>query len=1196
MKWFLPLSISSVVLFAIAFWVDRGDDKMHSAEAAARQVSERLFARNNELTEESILIRGDTLVSWSPLKNHFYLIDGTTLVKWNRSDFVIKPSELLATLDSSLVQLQRSRVFIRKWKLSSRGVLVGLIPISTDHRIVNQYIQPWTNPQVVPEGVNILDAIDPGGEPVYFNNKILFRVAASSNAVNPDSFLWAIAGLFFYAAFVFAVVHYWHWQKRYLLAFVFLFGLLAAMRVMMVEFSFPSRWVNSDFFNPAFFASSSFNSSLMDFFLNSLIVAISCWYLFQIHARLSFHHRLQPKNVAYRIILAAAFLTFAFFSFLFPYLFVEGIFHDSKISFDLSENVTFDGMRLLVVASVILGCASAFFFLHVWIRWAIHLADRSLWFVISLCLAILTFTIYFIFSEHNYWITLSLGTIYILYSYYSRFYKELHSITFKSIPFLLVPVILFSLQIALASRLFSEERQARAMHRFASNTLDRDVLGEYLLNDIVKEISRDPFIQSVMANPLLPKTGVREKIRDQYLTSYFDRYHIRMALFKGDGLPTDSMTSADLASSVKSYVATASQTPYKDIYFVDNAQSQSFIHYLAVVKLPPESGYIILNLSLKHVIPKLTLPELVVDNRFAMASGSNDFSFAFYHNQSLLGSFGSYNFDREINPTDYTTQKDEMIHRNGYSMISILDENNRRIVVATASYSGFMVLANFSFFFILGITLLFTMMVAFILIGLRQGISVSYTARIQSFAYLAFILPLVAVSFMALRMINISNQNQVLESNLERGNAISSEVSELMSVKRPSTENVIRNYAIEMARTFSMDLNIYDAGGILKATSSPEVVEEGLISNLVNREAWENIVEKRLNACQGQGKIGNLDYASLFFPVRSNLNGNVIGILELPFFRLDSFVVRSKVNVLSNILVIFTGVFLLFALLTTASIHSFTWPFRMMAKTLKSTRIGGNELIKWNSSDEFGLMVREYNQMVLNLERSKQALEKSERESAWREIAQQVAHEIKNPLTPIKLTLQQLEQSLPNGLDAQRVERSVKTLLTQVETLNEIATAFSSFAKMPLPNMQSVDVSKVLNEIIALLKTQPNRHVELLSKTSCWVKADPKLLSGIFSNLVLNAFQSRPEDEPVAVKILVECEGELCTISFADNGSGIPEELREKIFIPHFTTKQSGSGLGLAIAKQAVESMGGNIWFESKPGEGSSFFIALQKG
>lgn len=1193
MKRFILLSISSVVLFVAALWIDNRDEKSNNQEIVAKQVSEKLLQKNNELNTESHLILEDTLASWSSLKNNFYLIEGTKLLRWNHSDLMIKPSELLAMQDSSLVKILRSRVFIRKWHLSNSRVLIGLIPISIDHRIVNHYIQPWINAEILPVGINIFDAGDRTGEPISLGSKVLFRIVASSSAVNLDSFVLAIAGLLLLVAGIFSCVYHLHHRKKYFLAFLTLFGSLAIMRMVMVEFSFPSRWVNSDFFNPAFFASSSFNSSLMDFFLNSLIVAISCGYLFQVHARLSFHKWLQPQTGVFRILLSSVFLTFAFFSFLFPYLFVEGVFHDSKIVFDLSENVRFDGMRILCIASVMLGCLSAFFFLHVWIRWAINLADHSFRFVTSFCLAVLAFTIYFIFSEHNYWITLSLGAVYILYSYYSRFYKELNSLSFKSIPFLLVPIILFSLQIALASRLFSEERKARAMYRFASNTLDRDVLGEYLLNDIVKEIGRDPFIQSTMANPLLPKRVVRDKIRDQYLTSYFDRYHFQIALFKGDGLPADSITSADLASSVKSYVNTTNQTQYKDIYFVDNAQSQSFIHYLAVVKLPPESGYIILDLSLKHVIPKLTLPELVVDNRFAISSGSNDFSFAFYNGRSLLESFGGFNFEREINPSDYITQQDAMIHRNGYSVISTLDENSRRIVIASVSYSGFMILANFSFFFIVGVSLLFVMMIVFILNELRKGVSISYTARIQSFAYLAFILPLVSVSFMAIRMINVSNQNQVLENNVERGNAISGEISELISESSATAENTIRNYAVEMARTFSMDLNIYDANGNLVATSCPEVVDEGLLSNLVNREAWEKIVQKRLNLCQLQGKIGKLEYSSLFFPVRSNLNGKVVGLLELPFFRIDSFAERSKVNVLANILVIFTGVFLLFALLTTASINSFTWPFRLMAKTLRSTRIGGNELMKWNSSDEIGLMVKEYNQMVLNMERSKQALEKSERESAWREIAQQVAHEIKNPLTPIKLTLQQLEQSLPGGLDPQRVEKSVKTLLMQVETLNEIATAFSSFAKMPLPNIQSVDVGKILMDVIALLKNQAQRQVELLDTPSCLVKADPKLLSGIFSNLILNAFQSRPENEPVSVKIQFVREGESCVISFHDDGSGIPDELKERIFIPHFTTKQSGSGLGLAIAKQAVESMGGKIWFESRLGQGSTFFISL---
>jgi hypothetical protein len=169
-----------------------------------------------------------------------------------------------------------------------------------------------------------------------------------------------------------------------------------------------------------------------------------------------------------------------------------------------------------------------------------NLTEKTTRFLLPLVIAAIIFGSYSIFSEHQYGVTISLGFIYILYLYYSGIYKSFYSFGFKSIPYLLVPVILFSLQIALASQHFSEERKIQSMHRFASNALDRDALGEYLLNNIVKEIASDPFIQYSMSNPLLSKHFVRDKIRERYLTSYFDRYHFQIALFKSDGVPADA--------------------------------------------------------------------------------------------------------------------------------------------------------------------------------------------------------------------------------------------------------------------------------------------------------------------------------------------------------------------------------------------------------------------------------------------------------------------------------------------------------------------------------------------------------------------------------------------------------------------------------------------------------------------------------
>jgi nitrogen fixation/metabolism regulation signal transduction histidine kinase len=239
-------------------------------------------------------------------------------------------------------------------------------------------------------------------------------------------------------------------------------------------------------------------------------------------------------------------------------------------------------------------------------------------------------------------------------------------------------------------------------------------------------------------------------------------------------------------------------------------------------------------------------------------------------------------------------------------------------------------------------------------------------------------------------------------------------------------------------------------------------------------------------------------------------------------------------------------------------------------------------------------MVQEYNRMLSNLEKNKIELARSKKESAWREMAQQVAHEIKNPLTPMKLTLQQLEMLMHGGsFPKEKAESAVKNLLVQLEILNEIATSFSSFARMPAPILHRTDINRLVEKAVALHANHPLGKVSLKSSaTPLFVMGDDQLLSRIFSNLILNALQSGRDNDGVLVEVTVTQSEGNAVISFRDNGRGIDESLRDKVFMPHFTTKQSGSGLGLAISRQGIEQSGGSIWFETSS-TGTVFFVAL---
>jgi nitrogen fixation/metabolism regulation signal transduction histidine kinase len=238
-------------------------------------------------------------------------------------------------------------------------------------------------------------------------------------------------------------------------------------------------------------------------------------------------------------------------------------------------------------------------------------------------------------------------------------------------------------------------------------------------------------------------------------------------------------------------------------------------------------------------------------------------------------------------------------------------------------------------------------------------------------------------------------------------------------------------------------------------------------------------------------------------------------------------------------------------------------------------------------------MVKEYNQMLYNLGESKAELEQTQRERTWREMAQQVAHEIKNPLTPMKLTLQQLERNIQSGNNiTEKATKAVSTLLTQVDTLNDIASSFSAFAKMPEPVIQTV-------ELVGLLRRTVDLHShsgEIIFRNSVkelYVSGDEQLLGRTFSNIILNAFQAARPGEVSVVHVTLQRKDNMAAIAFHDNGKGIELDVAERIFVPHFTTKKSGSGLGLAIARQAIEQMKGRIWFETKIGEGTTFFIEM---
>lgn len=235
--------------------------------------------------------------------------------------------------------------------------------------------------------------------------------------------------------------------------------------------------------------------------------------------------------------------------------------------------------------------------------------------------------------------------------------------------------------------------------------------------------------------------------------------------------------------------------------------------------------------------------------------------------------------------------------------------------------------------------------------------------------------------------------------------------------------------------------------------------------------------------------------------------------------------------------------------------------------------------------------------MVRKLEVSAVRLAKSEREGAWREMARQVAHEIKNPLTPMKLSIQYLQRAIAgDSPNVKELSRKVAgTLVEQIEHLSNIASDFSAFARIGEPNNEEFLLNEVLYSLTSLYQGHEDCEVTYVQPThDFYVFADKTQMNRLFTNLLLNAIQAIPDDRKGQIVVRLQMTSDSHVIvSVSDNGEGISTEIQSRIFVPNFTTKSSGTGLGLAMCKNIAEQARGEIWFETKLNEGTTFYVKL---
>lgn len=976
-----------------------------------------------------------------------------------------------------------------------------------------------------------------------------------------------------------------------------LFALGAALVVVYwlhLIFGIPGVLSYLDFFSPEIFALNEWLPSLGDYFL---LMLFGAFWLYNFSVDLDFE-QLRENTLLPQNIIAVLLLLFAACLYLLANFFIEILIDNSTISFSFNRIIDISLQSVLGVFSVGLMLFSVVFF-------SIKIIEQSCaGFKMFQLLGILLGTVVFLAGFQ----LLAIGKVTFTVLAFFMAVNVLAALFGKKYftKFALSYIIIFVSVASLYSLLIfyhtiGEKEKANQKLLAVNLVAERDPAAEEFLTKIQKQIAKDPAILSL----LLQNQDPREYIELAYFNSYFRKYLFEiyicdstdMLVVKPENqtVPCFSFMDALLSDM-------GMQIPGTDFYFMDNMNGR--ISYTGKFHYPlynnGDGVTIYIDLDSDLLFEGIGFPELLIDKSMTRSESYRKFDYAKYYGGELTDRFGDYNYNFYIDtyrpgPEEFTYRKwDKHDH-----LIYHTRENNY-VIVSRKTFTFIDYLISFPYIFVF----YFIEVLIFILIGNKKIGSRRMVFDLK-FRIQAAIISIVFMSLLLVAMATIYyNVEQYKSKHRDDLNEKMKSISEEIDMRLEDTDEItpelvgwlFRELA-KLSNIFRTDINIYGVDGDLLASSRQEIFQRGLVSTRINTQAYYEIFQNfQYNNYFQPEKIGELSYLSAYKPIINN-RGKYLGSINLPYFIKQDNYSQEITTFIVAFINLYVLLFLASIIVAVLLSNQITRPLVVIQENLQKMELGKrNEPIQYKRDDEIGSLVKEYNKKVDELSVSAELLARSERESAWREMAKQIAHEIKNPLTPMKLNIQYLQRTKGNNKEYNDyLERVTATLIEQIDNLSDIATEFSNFAKMPIARNQVFVLADQLQKVIDLYETH-NRAQIVFDKhalENIEVNADREQLSRAIINLIKNGIQSIPDDRVGKVKITLQRRDHMAVIEVADNGTGIPTELQEKMFSPSFTTKTSGMGLGLSIVKNIVENFAGNIHFETKLNEGTTFFVEI---
>ncbi|HNW56539.1 MAG TPA: HAMP domain-containing sensor histidine kinase [Bacteroidales bacterium] len=1126
------------------------------------------------------------------------------LIYWSDNEFNV-PQFIDDSLYNKHMIFLQNGWFLTKTVQSGNEKIVGLLRLHTDYSFENDIIKSgFAEDFRMPGNVGFKTV---KGEPGYdiFNKEGNFLFSLSF----PDRtektlflfiplFLWAAAfALLILLCLELARILAGAERKKLAAGFTLLsFSLIYIIILFSGEHSV---LMQTELFKPYRFTLNRFIPSLGHLMLITILAA--CFsYAFYNHFSLS--ERKQEKSWKDFLYLSGLLIFTAVLLVIWTYIFRQLVLN-SNISFETYKVLELNVFSAIGFASLILLLLVPLFFILIIFR-SVRLFRPG---VILSSILVSTILLFIIHPGDRFFYTLPFLFIILSLTCWLLVKRKMGLFNKVSLFSLIISIYSLSLITCYSEKRITENLKVQAV----SFSTENDPEAEHLLLDLWPVITKDSLLIRMMNVETFEKVDVdriQNYLIDRYFTGYWRNFNFIFTLCRnnekiriGQGGEKSENCFAFFNELI---LSNGHQLTGTDFYFLDNQGGRSYYAGRLFFKGGDNvtNGLFIQFYSDVNVFQP-GYSELLLDKKYHGYAGLKDYSFAKYINGEVVLRTGEFPYDKSDEKYVEGNSDYKYFESEGYRHV-LYKNGNTTILISRPGITVNDMVVSFAYLFAFVFLFLYLLLLLVKRPDMKDLFNYSFRQKLQMsyIGILLFSFILIGGEVVSFSMRQYQTKhNENLKSRL---NSIYLELDGILSMEkhlsadwRSPAYGSLNDLLIKFSNTFETDINLYDLNGYLIATSRPEIFYRNLTSQRINNMAFINLADLTRSEYFQKEKIGKLEYVSAYVPF-FNVENKVIAYLNLPYFRMQSVLAKEISNLVVTV-VNFTLLLILITMILVVFISGrLTSPLMMLGEALASVGVGKkSEHLSYKGNDEISILVRQYNRMVDEIEESAGKLANSEREYAWREMAKQIAHEIKNPLTPMKLNVQQLFKSWKDnapGFD-KKFENFTRNQIEYIDNLSSIATAFSSFAKMPVAKPVEVNLLDQIRISLELFKDTDNVlfSVKWPHETKIVVCADKEQLNGVFSNLFKNGIQSIPQGREGLIKIGLETRNNNVIISISDNGTGIPEDLQKKMFTPNFTTKSSGMGLGLSIVKKYVENANGRIWFESATGKGTTFFIEL---